>query len=182
MARREWADVSELVTLRTSRGDVVLRPERADDADFLFALFRSHALADLAAMPIDDAMKEALVRMQFASATATYRAAFEAARFDVIEQDGAAIGRLITDPGGVAACMVDYALIPERRGGGLGTAIIEAVLAQLAPQDRPMRVKVGVTNEASLRLCARLGFRRVDDEMPLLQLEWRPPGVDAGRG
>jgi hypothetical protein len=76
----EWPGVSELVTLRTSRGDVVLRPERADDADFLFALFRSHALADLAAMPIDDAMKEGLVRMQFASATATYRAAFEADR------------------------------------------------------------------------------------------------------
>jgi RimJ/RimL family protein N-acetyltransferase len=168
--------------LRTARGQLWLRPECADDGAFLFALFRSHALAPLAAMPVDEATREALVRMQFASATATYRAQFAAARFDIIERDGAPIGRLITDPGGATACMVDYALVPECRGGGLGTAIIAAVLEQLAPQDRPMRVTVAATNQPSLRLCARLGFRRVDDAMPLLVLEWRPPGLDAGAG
>ncbi len=45
-----------------------------------------------------------------------------------------------------------------------------------------MRVKVGVTNEPSLRLCARLGFRRVNDDMPLLRLEWCPPGVTLSDG
>jgi RimJ/RimL family protein N-acetyltransferase len=174
--------MSAPVTLHTSKGGVVLRPESTADADFLFALFRSHALAELAAMPVDDAMKEALVRMQYASATATYSAQYTEARFDIIEQDGQPIGRLITDSGGATACMVDYALTPERRGGGLGTAIIAAVLEQLAPSDRPMRVKVGMTNEASLRLCARLGFQRINDDMPMLQLEWRPPGLDAARG
>jgi GNAT superfamily N-acetyltransferase len=174
--------MSAPLTLHTTKGDVILRPECAADAEFLFGLFRSHALAELAAMPVDDVMKEGLVRMQFGSATATYRAEFTAARFDIIEQDGVPIGRLITDPGGATACMVDYALIPERRGGGLGTAIIAAVLEQLAPQDRPMRVKVGMTNEASLRLCAHLGFQQVNDDMPMLQLEWRPPELDAAGG
>jgi RimJ/RimL family protein N-acetyltransferase len=170
---------NEAFTLRTSHGTMVLRPERKEDTPFLFELFRSHALAELAAMPADDAIKENLVRMQFRSSTATYQALFADARFDIIENDGTPIGRLITDPGGDTACMVDYALIPERRGGGLGTAIIVAVLDQLAPQDRPMRVKVGMTNEPSLRLCARLGFRRVNDDMPMLQLEWLPPSLRA---
>ncbi len=45
-----------------------------------------------------------------------------------------------------------------------------------------MRVKVGVTNEPSLRLGARLGFRRVNDDMALLQLQWCPPGVTRSDG
>src|SRR5665213_1912433 len=123
--------------LRTSRGDLLLRPESEADAAFLLVLFRSHALETIAAMPMVGATKEAFVRMQFTSATATYRALYAAARFDIIERDGEPIGRLITDPGGTTACMVDYALVPACRGAGLGTAIIAAVLEQLAPQDRP---------------------------------------------
>ncbi|HTC09309.1 MAG TPA: GNAT family N-acetyltransferase [Acetobacteraceae bacterium] len=79
-------------------------------------------------------------------------------------------------------CRSQAARCCARRGGGLGTAIIAAVLEQLAPQDRPMRVKVGVTNEPSLRLGARLGFRRVNDDMALLQLQWCPPGVTRSDG
>jgi RimJ/RimL family protein N-acetyltransferase len=170
------------MTLRTSRGALLLRPECEADAAFLFALFRSHALEVLDAMPVDGAMKESLVRMQFTSATATYRAQFTAARFDIIERDGEPIGRLITDPGGATACMVDYALVPACRGAGLGTAIIAAVLEQLAPQDRPMRVTVAAVNQPSLRLCARLGFRRVDDEVAMWVLEWRPLGLGVASG
>ena len=70
------------------------------------------------------------------------------------------VGRLITDPGGATACMVDYALVPECRGSGLGTAIIAAVLEQLAPQDRPMRVTVAPTNLASLGSAPGLGSGR----------------------
>jgi RimJ/RimL family protein N-acetyltransferase len=168
------------VVLRTSRGELLMRPERDADGAFLFTLFRSHALSLFAEMPVVEATKDALARMQFNSATATYRAQFAAARFDIIERSGVPIGRLITDLGGATACMVDYALVPDCRGSGLGTAIIAAVLEQLAPQDRPMRVTVMPTNLASLGLCARLGFRRVKDDGPLLVLDWRPPGLDVG--
>ena len=53
------------LVLRTSRGELLMRPERDADAAFLYALFRSHALAPLAEMPVAEATKEALVRMQF---------------------------------------------------------------------------------------------------------------------
>lgn len=165
------------LTLETSSGPVVLRSERDDDRTFLFALFRSHASAELVALPVDEATRDAVAQMQFNSATATYRAQFADARFDIIERDGERIGRLITDPGGETACMVDYALMPDRRGAGLGGSIIAAVLVQLAPRDRPMRVKVLMTNIPSLRMCIRLGFRQVNDDMPMLQLEWRPSGL-----
>jgi GNAT superfamily N-acetyltransferase len=162
--------------LQTARGEVVLRPEQSSDADFLYALFRSHMLEELALMPIDAATKEHLVRMQFISQTATYRAQFPQAHFDIVEQDGSPIGRLIVDTGADAGCIVDFALLPERRGAGLGTAILAAVLLD---QRRPVLSKVLYNNEASLRMCRRVGFVHIGGELPFLQLEWRPP-AEAG--
>ena len=159
--------------LETTRGQVVLRPEEASDTDFLYVLFRSHMLAELALMPVDAATKEQLVRMQFDSQTVSYHAQFPEARFDIVEQYGRPIGRLIVDSGGDAGCIVDFALLPECRGGGLGTAIIAAVLRQ---QSRPVLCKVLYNNEASLRMCRRVGFVQIGGELPFLQLEWRPSG------
>jgi RimJ/RimL family protein N-acetyltransferase len=163
--------LTEAKVLETARGRIVLRPEQSGDADFLYVLFRSHMLAELAMMPVDAATKEQLVRMQFDSQTATYRAQYPHARFDIVEQDGAPIGRLIVDSGGEAGCIVDFALLPEHRGGGLGTAIIAAVLRE---QCRPVLCTVLYNNEASLRMCRRVGFVQIGGELPFLQLEWRP--------
>lgn len=169
--------MSGALVLETARGQVVLRPEQSADADFLYALFRSHMLAELALMPVDAATREQLVRMQFDSQTATYRAQFPQARFDIVEQDGNPIGRLIVDTGADAGCIVDFALLPERRGAGLGTAILAAVLRE---QRQPMLSKVLYNNEASLRMCQRVGFVHIGGELPFLQLEWRPPAAAAG--
>jgi RimJ/RimL family protein N-acetyltransferase len=165
--------LTEARVLETARGRIALRPEQAADAAFLYALFHSHMLAELAMMPVDAATKEQLVRMQFDSQTATYRAQYPQARFDIVEQDGRPIGRLIVDSGADANCFVDFALLPDYRGGGLGTAIIAAVLRE---QTRPVLCKVLYNNEASLRMCRRVGFVQIGGELPFLQLEWRPPG------
>jgi RimJ/RimL family protein N-acetyltransferase len=164
------------VMLAIGDGTIGLRPERAGDEGFLAALFRDTALAELALMPVDDATKEALVCMQFASQTATYRSRFPRARFDIVERDGEPIGRLVTDPGGAdAGCIVDFALLPDHRAHGLGSAILRAVLAQFAGARRRVRCKVLAGNEPSLRMCRRVGFTEVEAVPPFLQLEWRPP-------
>jgi len=123
-------------------------------------------------MPVDDAVKEALVRMQFQSQTATYRAQYPDARFDIIERGGTPIGRIVVDPGGEAACIVDFALSPESRGHGLGTAILAGVLDCFARPKRRVLSKVLATNAASLRMCRRVGFAETGSIPPFLQLEW----------
>jgi len=153
---------------------IVLRPEREQDAAFLAGLFRTIAGRDLALMPIDEAMKDRLIRLQFASQTATYRTQFPAARFDIIEQDGEPIGRLVIDPGTEVGRIVDIALVPQRRARGLGTAIVGAVTQRLA---RRVQCQVLAGNQASLRMFHRAGFRQVDDVPPFLHLEWQPPGA-----
>lgn len=167
-------DPSVPLDLDTATGPVRLRAERPDDEAFLFTLFRGHMLAEIAMMPVDDATREALVRMQFRSQTDTYRTHFPDARFDIVEAGGAAIGRIVIDPGGEAGCIVDFALMPDSRGQGRGTAILAAVLAWFAPLGRPMRCKVMIHNEPSARMCRRVGFMEISADPPFLQLEWRP--------
>jgi RimJ/RimL family protein N-acetyltransferase len=167
--------LTETVILETARGPVVLRPEQPSDADFLFTLFRSHAIVDLATLPIDDATRDSLVRMQFDSQTATYRVQYPDARFDIIERDGVPIGRFVVDDNEEAACFVDFALLPELRGGGLGAAITAAMMARCSGRRRPVRVLVLCTNEPSLRMCHRLGFVQVGRDLPFMRLEWNPP-------
>jgi RimJ/RimL family protein N-acetyltransferase len=166
--------VSHPLVLGLGDPPIVLRPERERDTAFLADLFRATAGRDLALMPIDEAMKDQLVRLQFASQTATYRAQFPAARFDIIEQGGEPIGRIVIDPGTEAGRIVDIALSPERRARGLGTAILAAVLQHFAPRRQPVQCQVLATNEPSLRMCHRVGFRQVTDVPPFLHLEWRP--------
>jgi len=154
---------------------IVLRPEREQDAGFLADLFRTTAGRDLSLMPIDEAMKAALLRMQFASQAATYRAQYPAARFDIIEQDGVPIGRIVTDPGTEVGCIVDVALMPKQRARGLGTAILAAVLERFAHRRQRVQCQVLEGNEPSLRMFGRVDFRQVAHVPPFLHLEWRPP-------
>ena len=161
----------------TDKGPVTLRPERADDEALLFRLFRSWALEDLERMPVDDATKENLLRFQFAGQMMTYRANFPTASFDIIERDGAPVGRLIVDPGDARepACLVDFVLLPEQRNDGLGRAIIAAVLAEQASLGRKVQVKILHHNMPSRRMCAALGFVEIGEVPPFVQLEWCAP-------
>ena len=163
--------------LQTDKGPVTLRPERPDDEALLFRLFRSWALEDLERMPVDDATKENLLRFQFAGQTMTYRANYPTASFDIIERDGAPVGRLIVDPGDARepACLVDFVLLPEARNSRLGRAIIAAVLAEQASLGRKVRVKILYHNEPSQRMCTALGFVEIDRDLPFIQMEWSAP-------
>src|SRR5262249_52443247 len=126
---------------------IVLRPEREQDTAFLADLFGKTAGRDLALMPIDEAMKESLLRMQFSSQTATYRAQFPTARFDIIEQGGEPIGRIVIDPGTEAGRIVDIALLPQCRARGLGTAILAAVLKRFGRHGQRMLCQVLASNQ-----------------------------------
>lgn len=158
------------------RDSLRTRPETDDPADaaFLFALFASTKEDELARMPLDEAGKTFLLRMQFRSMNTTYRGQFPAARFEIVELNGIAIGRLITDIQVDCVYYVDIALLREWRGGGIATALMRAVLEEPRQLGKPARVNVLANNTASLRLCRRLGFVLRTEHLPFLELEWHP--------
>ena len=163
------------VVLETPSGPFTMRPEQPEDADFLYELFRSHTLPGLAAMQVDDAIKESLLRMQFRSQTTTYRAQYPNARFDILERDGTPFGRYIVDESGGIATFVDFALMPENRGAGLGTAVVRAILDWVSQRCPVVHLSILWNNEASLRMTSRVGFVQVGETPPYVQLEWRRP-------
>lgn len=171
--KREVVTQHDPVTLQTPLGPFRARPETEADEPFLFALFRSHTLVELAATPVDDTMRDALVRMQFRAQTSGYRAQFPNARFDILERADTPIGRLILDEGDAAGCIVDFALTAECRGRGIGVAILQSTLDRFARLRRPMRCTVLAHNEPSLRMCRRVGFRQIGEQPPFVELEWR---------
>jgi ribosomal protein S18 acetylase RimI-like enzyme len=69
--------------------------------------------------------------------------------------------------------MIDIALLPQWRGRGTGTALIEAALAEAAAAGQAVSIMVEKFNPA-LRLYKRLGFYETSDEGVHLAMEWRP--------
>ncbi len=166
--------MTDPIALVTAAGPVRLRAEQADDHAFLSALFRSHMGLELAGLPVDAATREALLGMQFNAQTLTYRGNFPHARFDIVEAEDRPIGRLVVDSGGDTGCIVDFALMPDWQRRGLGSAILAAMLERFVPLGRPVRCKVLMHNQASVRMCHRVGFQQISQNPPFLQLEWRP--------
>ena len=54
------------------------------------------------------------------------------------------------------------AIVPERRGRGIGTMLIERVIAGASRLGLGVALDAGLEDQAALRLYERLGFRRVD--------------------
>lgn len=168
--------MSDALILETTRGPFTLRPERPDDASFLYTLFRSHMLPSVAAMPVDDAMKESLLCMQFKSQATSYRAQYPHARFDILEREGTPFGRLVVHEDNGVATFVDFALLPDNRGAGVGTAVMTRVLDWVGDRCTSARLSILWHNEASLRMTRRLGFVQVGETLPYVEMEWRRPG------
>jgi len=162
----------------TVHGSVTLRPETAGDEAFLFALLVSHAGRRLLEGGLPAATVEPLMRMQFQAQTRTYQSAYPKAVFSIIEADGAPIGRLIEHDEGARVYFVDFALLPERRAKGLGTAFIEMVADEWGRRGRAARVEVRPDNVGSLRLCEKLGFVRIGEHNGHIDLL---RSIDTGR-
>jgi ribosomal protein S18 acetylase RimI-like enzyme len=129
---------------------------------------------ELGQVPWSDAEKQAFLAMQFDAQDRHYRAHFPGARFDVVERNGTAIGRLIVDRGEDEIRLLDIALLPEHRGVGAGSALLRELLAEAAAQSKRVTIHVERANPAR-RLYERLGFRVESDEDAIyLFMAWRP--------
>ena len=153
------------------------RPETPQDADFRYALFRGSRQPQESLPGLDPELADRLFRHQFAGQVASYRDAYPAARHDIVEVDGAPVGRIVVDKAAAGWTVVDIALVETWRGRGLGTRLLAEVIAQAAGV--PVRLRVATHNAAAQRLYARLGFVRVAATEIDVELVHRAPGAEA---
>jgi ribosomal protein S18 acetylase RimI-like enzyme len=149
---------------------VTLRPVRSADYDVLRRIYASTRAEELAVVAWSDEQRDSFLRQQFDAQDAHYREHYVGASFDVIEVDGQAVGRLYVARWEDEIRIMDIALLPEARGAGVGTQLLEDLLDEGARTGK--RVSIHVEREnPSLRLYERLGFNFVSERGVYLLLE-----------
>lgn len=82
--------------------------------------------------------------------------------------DNRPIGRMIVAREDQELRLVDIALLAEHRNSGIGTRLIQELIAEAAKVGKPLRLQVLKSNPAA-RLYSRLGFLRMGDDDLYLQ-------------
>ncbi|HME69038.1 MAG TPA: GNAT family N-acetyltransferase [Myxococcota bacterium] len=152
---------------------VTLRPARGEDAPFLRGLYASTREEELLALDWSATQRETFLSLQFEAQDRHYRAHYPQAQFDVIEREGAPVGRLVVDRRDDVIHVLDISLLPAQRGTGLGSALLRELQEEAAVRGSVIVLHVARTNPA-LRLYARLGFRVLHEEAIYVGMEWRP--------
>ncbi len=149
---------------------VALRRERPEDLPFLERLYLSVRWQELAQTGWPEDVKLGFLRQQFSFQVKHYRTYYAEADFSIVECQGAPIGRLYLFRGESALRIVDISLLPEWRGGGLGTLLLQAVLAAAGASGRTVSIHVEKFNPAQ-RLYRRLGFHTIGEDGPYWLME-----------
>jgi ribosomal protein S18 acetylase RimI-like enzyme len=148
-----------------------LRPEIEADVPFLRRLYVSTRWEELKIVDWSEAQKLTFLESQFALQRHHYLTYYASTDCAVLEQDGVPAGRLYVDRQGGTLLVVDVALLPEWRARGIGTELMQAVIAEAGAAGKTVTVTVEKYNPAQ-RLYRRLGFREVSDEGVHWIMEW----------
>lgn len=156
-------------------GPVALRPATRQDEAFLLRVYASTRAEELAQVPWSDAEKAAFVAQQFAAQSAHYARHYDGMTRDVVLVGGTPAGRLLVARWPREIRVVDIALLPEFRGGGVGTGLLRDLMTEAGTAGKRLSIHVERFNRA-LALYRRLGFRPVGDEGVYVRMEWDPAG------
>jgi ribosomal protein S18 acetylase RimI-like enzyme len=153
---------------------VRLRPATSEDETFLRQLFATTRADELAAMTWDENQKEAFIAMQFNAQKQQYAMSYPQAEHSIILLNDISIGRQMIDRGESEFILVDIALLPDHRNAGIGTHLIEGLLAEAASAGKPVTLNVWHSNPAK-KLYQRMGFSALNDDGSVYcEMRWNP--------
>lgn len=153
--------------------DVRLRLATPDDEPFLYELFVYAHSQELPTDHLDANQRDLLLRMQFFAQQKTYSAQFPEAQDKIILVDGHPVGRILVERKESEIRGVDIVLLPEHRSTGVGTLLIQDLMAEAEATGKPFRIQVVKTNRAA-RLYERLGIYKTGESGSHYSMEWSP--------
>lgn len=162
----------------------VLRPTRAGDEPFLERVYASTRTEELKLTPWNEALKGAFCRHQFLAQADHYQKHYPTAEYFVIEMPGgpgggntdpspAMVGRLYVDRWKSEIRIMDITVLPEYRGNGIGTHLLESLQREARACGKVLSIHVEKENPA-LTLYRRLGFSIREDKGLYLLMDWLP--------
>jgi len=150
--------------------NVELRPFSSENQDFLFQLYASTRIHEIAPFGWSPPQQEAFLRVQFNAQQGWYRQAYPQADHQIIFAEDQPIGRILVAQEEDSTRLVDIALLPEYRGYGIGTQLIGQLIEQAAKAGSVVRLSVLRTNPA-IHLYQRLGFVKTSEDQMYYQME-----------
>jgi len=160
---------------RAQRLGIACRPATEADLPVLAETYVSTRAEEVAQTGWPLEAQHRFLTQQFEAQHLHYRAHYPNAEWLVIERDGVPLGRLYLEEWEREIRLIDIALLPHARGGGIGGALVEDVIDAAAARGKAVSIHVERMNPA-MRLYLRLGFAKVD-EHGIYDLMERPAGA-----
>ncbi|HEX8650774.1 MAG TPA: GNAT family N-acetyltransferase [Pyrinomonadaceae bacterium] len=151
---------------------ITFRAIEPQDEGFLLKVYASTRTEELERVPWNEAQRDAFLRMQFAAQHQHYRERYPDAAYEIIFLNQEPVGRLYVARLDEEFRIIDITILPEHRGGGVGTSIIKGLLNEASESGKPVRIYVESFNP-SLRLFERLGFTRIDEHGVHWLMQWQ---------
>ncbi|MGJ0486812.1 MAG: GNAT family N-acetyltransferase [Methylomicrobium sp.] len=137
--------------------NISFRPICGEDLRFLFEVYASTRLDELALTDWSDQQKTEFLNMQFDAQHLYYQENYRDTEFLVILLDEVPVGRLYLARWPDQIRIVDIALLPSYRNVGIGSKILADIIDDSRIQQKPVRIHVECFNPAQ-NLYRRLGF------------------------
>jgi ribosomal protein S18 acetylase RimI-like enzyme len=153
-------------------GQITLRAATGEDEPFLREVYAGTRADELALVNWNDEQKAAFLDMQFRAQHTYYHEQMPGAAYDVILEDGVAVGRLYVDFRPDDIHIIDIALLPQHRNRGIGAHLIRQIMEKAAANSQSVSLYVEMFNRAR-RFYDRLGFRELRTEGIYLLMSWR---------
>lgn len=154
-----------------------IRPVQPGDEVFLYRLMHDTIAEQLYSDLWDEKIREPLLKMQVEAQRSAYASNYPNADDGIIVWDGADIGRMIVYRGHHWHQLVDFTILKQYRGKGIGTWLLRALCAEAELMRKPLRLSVRQTNRAK-RLYERMGFREIESTELHCTME-RVPGTNS---
>ncbi|WP_189347845.1 GNAT family N-acetyltransferase [Undibacterium macrobrachii] len=139
-----------------------LRPIKDADMPILREIYYASRADEMRFFPFSDEEKQQFLAMQFDAQHQHYQTYFQQAQFSCVLQNDVVIGRLYVFRGQEDMRIVDINLLPNYCNQGIGSMLLNQLLAEA--DDRQLRVSAHVEyNNPARRLYARLGFIEVEE-------------------
>ncbi|KAI9135295.1 GNAT family N-acetyltransferase [Acaryochloris sp. CCMEE 5410] len=149
------------------------RPICDDDLNNLKQIYASTRAEELQVLSWSQEEKEIFLQRQFQAQHQYYQAQFREAEYLMILEGNQPIGRLYVDRRPDEIRIIDIAILPAYRGQGIGSSLLQQILAEGQCSHKSVRIHVEQNNRA-LKLYQRLGFQKKSENGVYFLMEWMP--------
>ncbi|WMJ07949.1 N-acetyltransferase [Nitrosomonas sp. sh817] len=107
--------------------------------------------------------------------------AWQTQQIQILLRDGQRVGMLMILEETGRLWLDEIQIDPQFQNQGIGTAVIEELIATARDRQLPVHLRVLRANRGAHRLYRRLGFRRIEEAKHhiVMELTWAAPGIAA---